>query len=231
MSMHKRDHHISQILNINMKKIILLVIVSILSILICYGQDTVTLYHTGYTTTYSKSLHYPVLVQWWETKARVECSTPLPRQDAFAPDPLLYEETNLAKDYVGSGTDRGHMCPAADNECGDKKLLQECFYFSNMAPQYHSLNAGDWKSLETQTRKLALKYDSIYVWCGSVGCAKKIKSLTIPTACWKVIYIKKTGEFKSYIFKNSTDHPLGLDHWQTDLEEIEKLTGFKFEKK
>ena len=92
------------------------------------------------------------------------------------------------------------MSPAADNECpytknGVKipaeKMLTECFYFSNMAPQYHSLNAGDWKTVEVWERDMALKYDSVHIWCGNIGEIKKIGSVSVPKECWKLVYIKK----------------------------------------
>jgi len=212
-----------------MKKLLLLL--AIIPMMVFAQQDTTTIKHAAYTTCYSKTLHYPVEVQWWETKQRVGCKTPLARKNNFQPDPLLASETSLAKDYVGSKTDRGHMCPAADNECSTQKQEDECFYFSNMAPQYHSLNAGDWKTLESRTRTLALKYDSIYVWCGSIGVAKKVKSLSIPTECWKVIYIKSTKTYEAYIFKNTTDKPVGIDKCKVDVATVEKLTNFKFPSK
>jgi len=211
-----------------MKNIIATVAAILFCILTSSAQDTVTLVHEAYKTTYSKSFHYPVLVQWWDTKARVGCKSPLARKDQFAPDPLLPSETNLAKDYVGSGTDRGHMCPAADNLCFGAKQQAECFYFSNMAAQYHSLNAGDWKSLETKTRLIVDNQDSVYVWCGSIGSAKKIGTTTVPTKCWKVIYVKKTKAYEAYIFDNTTDKPKGIDHWKVQIADVEKLTGFKF---
>jgi endonuclease G len=192
------------------------------------AQDTVRIKHTEYTTVYSKSLKYPVLVEWYTTKAKVGCPNPLPRKDQFAPDPNLAQETNLAKDYIGSGTDRGHMSPAGDNECSGDKVLTECFYFSNMAPQYHSLNAGDWKSLETLSRNLALKDDSIHIWAGSVGVAKKVGTVSVPTKCWKVIYIKKTKEYMAFIFDNNTNKPSGLESHKVDVSDVTKLTGFKF---
>jgi len=133
------------------------------------AQDTIRLKHTNYTAVYSKSLNYPVLVEWWETKAKDGCPVPLKRKDEFKADPLLPKETDLMKDYVGSGYDRGHMCPAASNLCSGDKVQSECFYFSNMTPQPHTLNAGTWKTLETQTRALAIEKDSVHVWCGSVG--------------------------------------------------------------
>lgn len=209
-----------------MKK--LLVFLLILTPLLAKSQDTVRLTHTNYTTVYSKSLHYPVLVQWIETKAKVQCENKLARKDEFAPDPLLVSETSLAKDYVGSGTDRGHMCPAADNQCLGAKVQTECFYFSNMAAQYHSLNAGDWKKLEERTRNLAIEYDSVLVWCGSIGVSKKIGTTSVPTKCWKVLYIKKLNTYEAYLFDNNTSKPDGIENNKVDLKIIQSLTNFKF---
>jgi endonuclease G len=194
--------------------------------------DTVRLKHTNYTAVFSKSLKYPVLVEWWTTKAMVTCPTPLKRKDAFKPDPLLPNETNIAADYVGSGTDRGHMMPAADNLCQTQAVQDECFYFSNMSAQYHSLNAGDWKSLETYTRQTAAVADSVKVWCGNIGVAKTIgKGTAVPTHCWKVIYIKSKNEWHAYLFANTTDKPDGMQNNEVPVAQIEKITGFKFKVK
>jgi endonuclease G len=210
-------------------KISLVALVLILiSLSFAPAPTAVKLEHKGYTTYYSKELHYPVKVEWWDTKARLVCpESKVARKDEFAPDPLLPAETNLMKDYVGSGTDRGHMCPAADNQCS-AELQKECFYFSNMTPQYHSLNAGDWKKLEVRTRTLATEFDSVMVWCGSVGVSKKIGTTSVPTKCWKVIFVKKTKHWEAYIFNNTPDKPIGLDKWQVKKEAVEKLTGYKF---
>lgn len=202
--------------------------ICLLSFLTVNSQDTVRLHHKEFTSVYSKSLKYPVLVEWWVTKAKVTCANPLPRKDQFAPDPLLPNETNLAKDYVGSGTDRGHMSPAADNQCSGPEAMKECFYFSNMAPQYHSLNAGDWKSLETLTRDLAAKEDSVKVWSGNLGVAKKIGSVSVPTKCWKVIYVKRTKEYMAFIFDNDSSKPDGINNNKVDLADIKAITHFNF---
>lgn len=192
------------------------------------AQDVVVLKHTNYTTHYSKSKHYPVMVEWWITKAKVGCPTPLARKDNFKPDPQLVSETDLAKDYVGSGTDRGHMMPAAENQCQTPEVQDECFYFSNMAAQYHSLNAGDWKSVETMERELGKTVDSVHVWCGNIGEAKKIGTTSVPTKCWKVIYVVKDKEWMAFIFDNTTDKPTGVNSHKVDVVDVEKLTGFKF---
>jgi endonuclease G len=220
-----------------MKKLFILTIILFIIAGVSYSQDTIRIKHTNYTTVYSKSLHYPVLVEWWETTAK-NCNNPIARKDQFGPDPLLKTETDLQKDYVSinqahkvkglKGVDRGHMSPAASNECSGDKVLTECFYFSNMAAQYHSLNAGDWKSLETLTRSISKQKDSIHVWAGSIGSAEKVGSTTIPTKCWKVIYIIKDDKWEAYEFDNTADKPTGLNSHKIDMAEITKLTGFKF---
>jgi endonuclease G len=212
---------------INMKKLFILAGI-ILSSITAKAQDEIRLTHTNYVSVYSKSKHYPVMVEWWATKAKVSCDRPLARKDNFKPDPLLPNETNLAIDYKGSGFDRGHMMPAADNLCQTPLVQDECFYFSNMAAQYHSLNAGDWKGVETLERQLASEKDSIHVWCGNIGEIKKIGTVSVPEKCWKVIYIKKTGEWMAYLFTNDQSKPDGYANNKVDVSEIEKLTKFKF---
>jgi len=206
----------------------LIAFLSIFVVLALNAQDTVRIKHTNYTTVFSKSKYYPVLVEWYVTKAKVSCANQLARKDQFAPDPLLKTETDLMKDYVGSGTDRGHMCPAAENQCQGDMVQTECFYFSNMAPQYHSLNAGDWKALEVVERAIALQSDSVHVWAGSVGVAKKIGKVSVPKQCWKVIYVVKLKEYQAYIFDNTADKPVGLHSHEVTVGDVEKLTGFKF---
>jgi endonuclease G len=212
-----------------MKKI--LVLFPLLFILISgVAQDVVVLKHTNYTSHYSKSKKYPVMVEWWETRAKIGCPTPLARKDNFKPDPLLPKETDLGADYVGSGYDRGHLMPAKSNQCQTPAVQDECFYYSNMAAQTHRLNAGDWKSLETMTREWAVKDDSIHIWAGNVGEIKKIGGTSVPKQCWKVVYYKKSNEWMAFLFENDQSKPDGIYNNKVDLVDIEKLTGFKFKK-
>jgi endonuclease G len=211
-----------------MSKFLLSISVAFLFTLTTKAQDTVRLKHKEYTTVFSKSLKYPILVGWWVTKNKVSCTKPIPRSDQFLPDPLLPKETDLLMDYKGSGIDRGHMAPAADNQCSGPEAMKESFYFSNMAPQYHSLNAGDWKTLEMNTRELALANDSIKVWAGSIGVQKKIGRVSVPLKCWKVIYIKKTKEYRAYLFNNDISKSDGIQNNKISLLELEKLTHLKF---
>jgi endonuclease G len=223
-----------------MKKVLLLVTILAFFAIGGKAQDLVVLKHTNYTTTYSKSMKMPVMVEWWDTKAKVGCASPMARKDQFAPDPLLPTETKLQADYDAAnqlhkargqkGFDRGHMCPAADNLCQTPQVQTECFYFSNMAPQYHALNAGDWKTLETAERQWSITNDSVHVWCGNVGKAEIVGPdlMIVPAKCWKVVYIAKTKEWLAFLFDNVDGKQTGLESHKVDVADITKLTGFKF---
>ena len=210
-----------------MKKVLLLVTLLVISVTL-FAQDVVVLKHTNYTSHFSKSKKYPVMVEWWETKAKVGCPTPLPRKDNFKPDPLLPVETNIGNDYVGSGLDRGHLMPAKSNQCQTQAVQDECFYYSNMVAQTHRLNAGDWKSLETLTREIAVKEDSVHIWAGNVGEIRRIGKVAVPKQCWKVVYTKKSNEWMAFIFENDQSNPDGINNNRVDLIDVEKLTGLKF---
>jgi endonuclease G len=210
-----------------MKKFFTLIVVLFLALGL-KAQDVVVLQHTNYTSHFSKSKKYPVVVEWWETKAKIGCPTPLPRKDNFKPDPKLPIETNIGQDYVNSGYDRGHLMPAKSNQCQTQAVQDECFYYSNMVAQTHRLNAGDWKSLETLTRDIAVKQDSVHIWAGNVGEIKKIGKVSVPKQCWKVVHIKKTKEWMFFLFENDQSKPDGINNNKVTKEDIEKLTGLKF---
>ena len=194
------------------------------------NAQTVVLKHKTYTSTYDTVRNYPVLVEYWLTKAMLVCPTRIPRGNAFKPDPLLPKQTNLQSSYDGSGYDRGHNMNAEDNRC-DKVGMDESFYFSNMTPQVPQLNRGVWKSLETEVREAAAVSDSIKVWMGSVGEQKVVGKLSIPLYCWKVIYIKKSGQYFAWIFPNAVPTDKNVKFYEVKVADVEKLSKFKFTNK
>ena len=210
-----------------MKKLLLLTIF-LFTFIVTFSQDILVLKHTNYTSHFSKSKKYPVIVEWWETKAKVSCPNPLPRRDAFQPDPQAIIETDIKADYVGSGYDRGHMSPAASNQCQTADVQMESFYMSNMSAQTHRLNAGDWKSLEVLTREWASKNDSVHIWAGNIGEIKRIGRVAVPKQCWKIIYVKKSKEWFAFLFENDQSNPDGINNNKVLVNDIIKLTGLKF---
>lgn len=195
------------------------------------GLDTVTLQHLHYRSHFVNSAHIPWVVEYTLHASDVNCADALARSNRFAPDPYNKAATDLENDYKGSGYDRGHNMPAADNGCNGPDAMRECFYFSNMFPQTHRLNAGVWRSLEMRERDLAASHDSIYVWIGSFGVTKTIgkNKVVVPEQCWKVIYDYSTQTWESYIFPNTTTVSGKPDDFLTTVEDIEEKTGFVFE--
>jgi DNA/RNA endonuclease G (NUC1) len=86
---------------IKKKLVLILALIALLSLFVSVAlsaQDTVRIKHTNYTTVFSKSKRYPVLVEWYVTRAKIGCPTPLARKDAFQPDPQLIQETDIKAD-------------------------------------------------------------------------------------------------------------------------------------
>jgi endonuclease G len=157
----------------------------------------------------------------------VSCTNPVPRVNDFKPDPFLPLETGLNKDYEKAGFDKGHNFPCDYAMCEGAKIESESFYFSNMTPQYSGLNRGTWKQLESECKKLAITYDSIRVFCGSIGEFKKIGRVSVPTQCWKIVYTKSLNLVHCYIFENSGNNIVNVRK-EIGLFDLQKLTGLKF---
>ena len=109
----------------------LIALLTLFTFLVVKAHDVVTIQHKAYTTTFSKSKGYPVKVEWWVSRASIECDVKAKRGDKFIPDPKLPAETNLQSDYTGQGFDRGHNFPAADAAC-DQAANDESFYSSHL---------------------------------------------------------------------------------------------------
>ena len=186
----------------------------------------------GYTASYNKEQKIPNWVAWELTPEKlVERES---RTNKFLPDPDLPEhEAVTTNDYKGAGMDRGHLCPAGDNRW-HWKAMQESFYMTNICPQNHNLNRGDWKELEEACRKWAQKEGKIYIVCGPVFYKQKHRTIgkehrvTVPEAFFKVILcMHKSPKAIGFIYKNASgNHP--LDAYVNSVDEVERITGIDF---
>lgn len=190
-------------------------------------------WHKGYTVSFNRKTKLPNWVAWELTKTRTEGT--YGRSDDFQPDPDIKKgSTAEDTDYRRSGYDRGHMCPAADNKY-DKQAMTECFYFSNICPQLHNLNGGDWKELEEKCRKWARKYDCIYITCGPIITSTSPKTIgankiTVPDAFYKVVMRqdgKKDAKAIGFIFKHQKQNK-PLEEYAVSVDEVERQTGIDF---
>lgn len=187
----------------------------------------------NYTTSYNKKWKMPNWVAWKIDKSELKNNES--RTNEFLPDPDLKEsEAVTTNDYRGSGYDRGHMCPAGDNRY-HWKAMQESFYMTNMCPQNHKLNSGDWNDLEEMCRFWAEKEDGLYVVCGPIVTDKSPKTIgrkqkvVVPDAFFKVILSTagKQPRAVGFVFQN-TNTRQHLGKYAMSVDEVEAMTGINF---
>ena len=188
--------------------------------------------HLAYTVDFNPKWNIPNWVAY--SLIREETEGEEERANHFKPDPLVQGDPVVTKDYSNSGYDRGHMAPAADFKWSEQ-AMRESFYMTNMCPQNHNLNAGDWKELEELVRKLAAQYGCIYVCCGpvvnsrpkTIGTDRKI---AVPAAFFKALLRQKdNGEWTSigFLFSNKAGNRPLTDYALT-IDELQTTTGIDF---
>lgn len=185
----------------------------------------------GYTVSYNKDRRVPNWVAWHLTAAHLKGT--VKRSDAsFHEDEEVPMPRAIDSDYVRSGYDRGHMCPAGDNKWS-AKAMDESFLFTNVCPQAPQLNRGDWNEMEQACRKWAKENGDIYIACGPIFYKKRAKTIgknkvAVPDAFFKVVLTMK-GNPKAigFIYKNGDgNRPKG--DYANSVDEVERITGIDF---
>ena len=186
--------------------------------------------HTGYTVSFNSDWNIPNWVAYELTKEEV--SGDEPRSEHFLPDPEI-SNCPTTDDYKNSGYDRGHMAPAGDMKWS-ATAMQESFYLSNICPQNHNLNSGDWKSLEEHLRTMATEYDKVYIACGPIvstspkTIGKKVK-VTVPAAFFKAVLRQKGNSWSAigFMFANGAGHK-NLSTYAMSIEDLQIVTDLDF---
>lgn len=198
--------------------------------------------YTGHTLSYNKETRLPNWVAYELTEEEAQGENP--RKDKFARDPQAEGPQGSKEDYRNSGWDRGHMAPAGDMKWSTT-AMDETYYFTNICPQNHQLNNGDWKELEEKCREWAVKYGSIYIVCGPIitdNAHGRLgeNQIVIPDKFYKVVLIQKDGKYQGagFIFANlpkrdskistkpGPDRP--LESYMVSIDQVEAATGTDF---
>ena len=206
------------------------------------NADSQIIGYTGHTLSYNSGTRLPNWVAYELTPKEVQGENP--RKDKFARCPQAQGPQADKEDYRNSGWDRGHMAPAGDMKWSTR-AMDESYYFTNICPQNHELNTGDWKELEEKCRNWAEKYGSLYIVCGPIitdnthGTLGENK-VVIPDKFFKVLLTQKEGEWQGvgFIFHNppkrnsriSTKPPVNrsLESYIVTIDEVEAITGLDF---
>jgi len=195
------------------------------------GTKGQILKRTGYTLSYNKDTRLPNWVAWRLTAEHCDGDVKRPRK-AFHEDEDVPKQRATDEDYYGSGYDRGHMCPAADNKWSEDAMY-ESFLFTNMCPQDHGLNIGDWNEMEQTCRKWAQKFGSVYIVCGPILYKGKHKTIgkhkvVVPEAFFKVVLcMEGTPKTIGFIYKNTDGNRPKGDYVNT-VDQVERITGYDF---
>lgn len=202
-----------------------------------------------YVLSYSRARSSANWVSWHLSTA---WKGDIQRADNFRPDDTLpsgwYKVQN--SDYLGSGFDRGHLCPSDDR---DRSVADNdaTFLLTNIIPQAPNLNRGAWADLEAYCRKLAAAGNELYIIAGVRGKAgigtNGGKSFTldngkmvVPESVWKVIVILPNGNndvnrineqtrvIAVYIPNKQTILDTRWGEYRLSVDDLEKITGYDF---
>lgn len=197
------------------------------------GVPEQILFNDAYVSSFNATTLMPNWVAWRLTADHAS-GTFQRKGQAFTPDDRVPEAQRVTTyDYMRSGYDRGHMCPAGDNKWS-AEAMEQCFLLTNICPQNHGLNIGDWNEMENQCRRWAEEYGEIYVVCGPIlykGHHKTIGQehrITVPDAFFKVVICLKGKPWGAgFIYKNTEgNRPKG--DYQNTIDEVERITGLNF---
>lgn len=201
-----------------------------------------------YILSYNRDKGIPNWVSWHLNNSWLGNAE---RQDDFRDDDTLpagwYQV--LGSSYVGSGFDRGHVCPSADRTASiaDNSAT---FLMTNMIPQAPDNNQGPWARLEDYCRTLVDQGNEVYIVAGaygqggtgSNGAARTINNgkIFVPARTWKVILVLTNGNGDVNRVTNNTrviaiDMPnqqgVRSSNWGTfrvSVDAIEQATGYDF---
>ena len=186
-------------------------------------EDIIT--YSGFTSSYN---HETLIPNWVAYELTAEELEPVytSQSSTFSMDFDVKGRQASREDYSHSGWDKGHMAPKADMRWSEKSYW-ESHYFTNICPQDHELNAGDWNTLEKRVRGWARKFGRVYVVCGPIvgdgsnGTIGKNK-VQVPDAFFKAILVPNDGSYTAiaFIMGNNGQHRK-LSEYACTVDELE----------
>ena len=195
------------------------------------SEEGRVLQRRGYVTAYADRWRCPLWTAWHLTAGHT--TGPYKRKGVkyHEDDDVPFPKATNA-DYAGSGYDRGHMCPSGDNKWS-REAQEDCFLFTNMCPQSHNLNGGDWNDLEMKCRKWAEKYGDVYIVCGPVFRSEHPRTIgkskvAVPDGFYKVVLCMRDEPKAIGFYYDNDDGHAPMASYVRTVDEIESLTGIDF---
>lgn len=163
------------------------------------------------------------------------------RSDKFYPDTSIpFGYRAQLTDYEGSGYDRGHLAPA-DHMKRSKKVMDESFLLSNMAPQVGAgFNQQIWKYLEMATKGWVEARGALTIITGPIFEVENNKvqyevigsnHVAVPTHFYKIVVDAKdlnNVAALAFILPNKRLSGHEFSEYLKSVDEIEQKTGLDF---
>jgi endonuclease G len=165
------------------------------------------------------------------------------------PDNIKFETDNRtrarveSRAYSNSGYDRGHNAPSdAIGAFFGEVAQRETFLMSNICPQKHDLNSGDWNGLENAEQFVYRRqYGEIWVVTGplfegqpgSMGTIGREK-VPVPTSFYKIIVVEEKGRGQAgvkmlgVVMPQAAQGTHALRTYIVNVDTIEKRSGIDF---
>jgi endonuclease G, mitochondrial len=199
------------------------------------STDNLVLHKSFYSHSHLKDKKLPEWTIYFSSNELYESY--VSRNDDFRVDSTLNPEFQaLKKDYYKSGYDRGHLVPAEDMNF-DSTAMSESFLFTNVTPQTPTFNRGIWKKLESLTRALRMKKDSLVIITGAIFKDSTHHStilsggISVPEFYYKILFDVEEFTAIGFVIPNHIsveDGRIPLESYIYSVSDIEKLTGLNF---
>lgn len=192
-------------------------------------KGDIILRYEGFTVKYNTSWLIPDWVAYELTAE--ETRGEVPRASGFSMDLNYKGKQAMREDYSNTGWDKGHMAPAADMKWSSN-AMRESFYLTNICPQDHNLNSGDWLTLEKLCREWAVKFGSVYIVCGPVVYNNRFgkigeQKVVVPDYFYKAVLAWNGKEYKSIAFvMENTSIRQSILSCAVSVNDVEALVGF-----
>lgn len=193
---------------------------------------SILLYREGYTASYNIDTKTPNWVAWHLTANHVDGAVKRNGVQFHADDDVPEPRVDTY-DYMRSGYDRGHMCPAGDNRWSET-AMEQSFLMTNVCPQDHALNSGLWNSIEEQCRTWAKRYGDVFIVCGPIYFKQPHKRIgnnkvQVPEAFYKVILrLKPTPKAIGFVCRNTSAKGHKKMEYVNTVDDVERITGIDF---
>ncbi|MBQ0114785.1 MAG: DNA/RNA non-specific endonuclease [Bacteroidales bacterium] len=193
-----------------------------------------TLHYKAITVYFNNQYRIPNCVAYELTNTQVNMTD---APDAENRDNYQFERDKNAEgcpdwwEYKNSEYDRSHMAPAMDMRW-NATAMSQCFLMTNICPQDHDLNDGEWRHMEEAIHHWAKSAERLVIFTGPViernmDKMGKKHNIAVPDEFFKVVYSPKHNRAIAFLFDNEMADKSWTNYAVT-IDEVERVTGYDF---